>query len=209
VHNRISPFLCPGNTPARTRPLSGQKDGLHAERPRPRAWATQTSETRLWLPTGQKGGSNLWVSQKLSGIVPAVLATAVPVAVLHYGIGSLLFVMRGYFNAKTARCCLRHGRVLGSGICVSYFDGGNRVWFRSVGPARLSSPATRKGPGCLETRAPATRPKERQTLRVTRGQAPGATRVPGFVIHDSDALNLAMRRLCDAVGVSLGSATYC
>jgi hypothetical protein len=27
--------------------------------------------------------------------------------------------------------------------------------------------------------------------------------------HDSDALNLAMRRLSDVVGISLGSATYC
>jgi hypothetical protein len=27
--------------------------------------------------------------------------------------------------------------------------------------------------------------------------------------HDTDALNLAKRRLCDAVGISLGSAAHC
>jgi hypothetical protein len=27
--------------------------------------------------------------------------------------------------------------------------------------------------------------------------------------HETDALNLAKRRLCDAVGISLGSAAHC
>ena len=32
---------------------------------------------------------------------------------------------------------------------------------------------------------------------------------PVGAFHDSDALNLAKRRLCDAVGISLGSAAHC
>jgi hypothetical protein len=32
---------------------------------------------------------------------------------------------------------------------------------------------------------------------------------PAGEFHNSDALNLARRRLCDAVGVSLGSAAHC
>ena len=32
---------------------------------------------------------------------------------------------------------------------------------------------------------------------------------PAGAFHNSDALNLAKRRLCDAVGISLGSAEHC
>jgi hypothetical protein len=38
--------------------------------------------------------------------------------------------------------------------------------------------------------------------RCDLGKAAGA-------FHNSDALNLAKRRLCDTVGISLGSATHC
>ena len=48
----------------------------------------------------------------------------------------------------------------------------------------------------------------------TRAQSPNRkarrdSAQPVGAFHNSDALNLAKRRLCDAVGVSLGSAAHC
>jgi hypothetical protein len=44
-------------------------------------------------------------------------------------------------------------------------------------------------------------------VSVLRSSNSWARRRRGF--HDTDALNLAKRRLCDAVGISFGSAAHC
>ena len=81
--------------------------------------------------------------------------------------------------------------------------GGTRCsWSRSAGPSLLG-----RYPGASEWTFHAARTTGRRSLAWVERPRPASEAVGAF--HDSANLNLAKRRLCVALGISLGSSEHC
>ena len=82
--------------------------------------------------------------------------------------------------------------------------GGTRCsWSRSAGPSLLG-----RYPGASEWTFHAARTTGRRSLALGRTPPPCLREAVG-AFHDSANLNLAKRRLCVALGISLGSSEHC
>jgi hypothetical protein len=91
------------------------------------------------------------------------------------------------------------------GVVEQQPDGGEEGCLVPDGKAPVS--AKRQGP-------PASFRGQRGAISLSRTHWGNRVRSGGFqnappCVHDTDALNFAKRRRCDAVGISLGSAAHC
>ena len=92
---------------------------------------------------------------------------------------------------------------LAGGRARSVVGGTRCSWSRSAGPSLLG-----RYPGASEWTFHAARTTGRRSLALGRTPPPCLTEAVG-AFHDSANLNLAKRRLCVALGISLGSSEHC